>query len=178
MKIKRFGKLGTALLVLIIGAGITMGALIANFYVLQSASVDSDVVLTWSDTGEFTGEEKNAEDLTEDFTILDFVGNDVENYTWFLHCNDDLNAVALQVNFTIFDTGSDDPEGINIVLEYFDGDSWEEIINWDAEEQGETLGQHSFAPGDTTQFRVTFTGHVYLMEGSHNFAIQTTAAGV
>lgn len=146
-------------------------AAVIGYYLTGTTTVDTGVVLQYSED-DATWE--NAEDLVKSYELTNFVGDDVDNQEFYLLCNANLDN-AFEVTFTLADESVDDPEGININVTYFDGADWVSIIDWDATDGGSTTGTYTFDPGDDINFKMTFTGDIYLMEGEHSFELLTEA---
>jgi len=164
MKMKMVSILG---IVLVIGAGVTMGALIANWFFQGSTTVNTTAVLQYS---EDNTNWQSAEDLMKNWALENFVGNDVDTQIFYLKCNPNLDN-SFQATFNISDNSTDDPEGININLSYNNSGNWVSLIDWDATYNGYSTVTYTFNPGDDIEFKLTFTGDIYLKEGNHEFAL-------
>lgn len=168
---KKISQIGIISLVLLISATlITCGALM-TYYLNVTVNVDSGVILEYSTTGVFGGEEENAEDLDKIFDYTNFVGDDIDVENFYIKCNPNLDK-DLSTIFTITDIGIDDPDGLTLALQWDDSGTWTDLFNWSATDGGSTTGTFTFSPADEINFRLWVSGNVYLMEGDHSFLIE------
>ena len=173
---KKISKKGAVLLAGLLVIGMIAGAAMMNRYMQRNGQADSQVILEYSATGDFTGEEVNAEDLDMPIDVGDdFVGNDTEYFEYWMKCNPDLDN-DLDVNWTITDTSTDDPEGLTISLQYNNSGTWEDVFEWVATDGGSLNTGYTFSPGDADHLRVVITGHDYLIEGEYSFSLDLEAS--
>lgn len=161
-------KTGLIALTLLIISALTVSGALMSYYLNVTVNVDSGVILEYS-PDDVTYE--NAEDLDKIFTYTDFVGDNIDVQTWFIKASPHLQKDVL-TKFTITDQSTDDPEGIDIALQYDDSGTWTDIFNWSAVQSGSTSGTFTFPPNHKENFRLWVSGDYYLMEGDHQFLIE------
>ena len=172
---KKISKKGAIILAGLIIVGLVASGALMNYYLNRDVTADSQVILEYSATGDFTGEEVNAETLDMPIDVGDdFVGNDTEFFVYWMKCNANLDN-DLKTTWTLSDTSTDDPEGLTIALQYDDSGTWTDIFNWSAVDDGSTAQAYTFSPGDVDNLRVWITGHEYLMEGEYSFLLELEA---
>lgn len=168
---KKLSKIGIISLTLIIASALTVCGVLMSYYVNVTVNVDSGVILEYSATGVYGGEEVNAEDLDLTYDFLNFVGDDVDTKQAWYKCNANLDK-DLPITFTITDTSIDDPDGLTIAWQYDNSGTWTDIFNWTATQSGSTSGDFTFNPAQTENFRMWVSGNHYLEEGDHSFLLE------
>ncbi len=167
-KFKKMSKgMGLLVSLIVIGAVIT-GAVLISYYASIQAKTDATQVLEYSEDHSTW---QDAEDLSKSINLTDFCGPDIVTYERWFRANSNLDS-AINVRFTVNDTGTDDAEGITFALQWNNSGVWEDVYSW---EGTDGYGNYNFNPGDDVHFRIYIEGDEYLAEGDYRFTIDVEA---
>ena len=159
--------MGLAISLIIIGAVIT-GAVLISYYASIQANTDATQVLEYSEDHSTW---QDVEDLSKSINLTDFCGPDRVTYERWFRANSDLDN-AINVRFTVNDTGTDDAEGITFALQRNNSGVWTDVYNHTGTNG---FGNYNFNPGDDVKFRIFIDGDEYLAEGDYAFTINVEA---
>lgn len=169
---KKLSKIGIISMTLIIISSLMVCGALMSYYINTTINVDSGVLFEYSTTGVYGGEEENCEDLDKTLDFLNFVGNDTEIHDFYIRLNQHANKPHT-IKFIITDTSTDNPEGLQIALQWDNAGTWTDLFNWSATQSGTTEEVLLFQPNTMRHLRVWVQGDVYLLEGEHSFLLET-----